>query len=288
MVDVSGLFQQSTESAQPQTQQGSEQPNGTPAAQPTQDPYSEAFLKLARKEKEVRQKMQGAKQYQNRAQELEQELNSYKPLKENPKANVRKILDTYGLTYEDINEYILNESDLTLPPQYKEMQDEVKSLKQRIEDDKKASEQQQNQAVIDNFKREIASHVDTNGLDFIKANDAIDQVWEVIQEYYNETERSTGKGEVLDTARACEFVEKSLAEEFDKRFGNLEKVKTRFQAKPEAQNPKQPQENLYGSNSYTPSNTLNNKFNGSQSTVMDKKVSTEESLANAAKMLRFI
>ena len=286
MVDVSGLFSQ-TESAPQSTQQGVEQQQ-TPAAQPNQDPYSEAFLKLARKEKEVRQKMQGAKQYQSRAQELEQELNGYKSIKENPKANVRKILDTYGLTYEDINEYILNESDLTIPPQFKEMQDEVKSLKQRIEDDRKASEQQQNQAVIDNFKREIATHVEANGLDFIKANDAIDQVWEVIQEYYNETERNTGTGEVLDTARACEFVEKSLEEEFDKRFGSLGKVKSRFQAKPEPLNPQTHQENLYGSNSYTPSNTLNNKFNGSQSSVLDKKVSTEESLANAAKMLRFI
>ena len=288
---MSGLFTNTGEAAPavPQENMGvpSSQPQ-TAAPEPQKDPYSEAFLKLARKEKEVRQREKGFTQYKTKADQLEQELNSYKQIKENPKANVRKLLDTYGLTYEDINEYILNESDLTLPPQYKELESEVKSLKKRLEDDKKAQETQQQQAIIESFKRDITDHVEKNGLEFIKANDAIESVWAVIQEYYNETEKSTGKGEVLDIARACEFVEKGLEEEFDKRFGSLNKVKSRFQAKIEALNPKPPQENTT-SYSYGSSNTLSNKLNASNPVVPSQRVlSREESLAQAAKMLRFV
>ena len=286
-VDVSGLFNTSAEPSMAQATEGQPGQATTPVEAP-KDPYSEAFLKIARKEKDVRQREKGIGQYKTRAEQLELELNGYKQIKEDPKANVRKLLDTYGLTYEDINDYILNESDLTLPNEYKELQSEVKSLKQSLEDKEKAQEQQNQQAVIDGFKRDITSQVESGGFEFIKANDAIDSVWEVIREYYNETEKSTGKGEVLETARACEFVEKGLEEEFEKRFGNLSKVKNRFQAKIEPLNPTQPRETLT-SYTYGESNTLSNRLNASSPVVPNNRpLSREESLAQAAKMLRFV
>ena len=271
--------QDSTESAAEEVEQSLE------AAQEPEknDDFSRKFAALSRKEKEVRAR---EAEYEQRIAELEQRFAAKEPQKEPEipfdvrlRQNPLKALESVGLSYDKLTELALNDGKLTPEMQMKLMREELETdykskfedLENRLVEKEKGLEEQRYEDIKLGFQNEIESFVNSNGEEYelIKANDANDVVYEVIEEHYNET------GKILDIKEAAEAVESYLEEEATKLL-QLSKVRSKFNPGDNEQEP-QRQSQV----------TLSNAHSAQANERVARKLSDEESKSAMAKMLQW-
>ena len=271
--------QDSTESAAEEVEQSLE------AAQEPEknDEFSRKFAALSRKEKEVRAR---EAEYEQRIAELEQRFAAKEPQKEPEipfdvrlRQNPLKALESVGLSYDKLTELALNDGKLTPDMQMKLMREELETdykskfedLENRLVEKEKGLEEQRYEDIKLGFQNEIESFVNSNGEEYelIKANDANDVVYEVIEEHYNET------GKILDIKEAAEAVESYLEEEATKLL-QLSKVRSKFNPGDNEQEP-QRQSQV----------TLSNAHSAQANERVARKLSDEESKSAMAKMLQW-
>ena len=247
------------------------------------DEFSRKFAALSRKEKEVRAR---EAEYEQRIAELEQRFAAKEPQKEPEipfdvrlRQNPLKALESVGLSYDKLTELALNDGKLTPEMQMKLMREELETdykskfedLENRLVEKEKGLEEQRYEDIKLGFQNEIESFVNSNGEEYelIKANDANDVVYEVIEEHYNET------GKILDIKEAAEAVESYLEEEATKLL-QLSKVRSKFNPGDNEQEP-QRQSQV----------TLSNAHSAQANERVARKLSDEESKSAMAKMLQW-
>lgn len=266
-----------------QQEQQEEPKQEEPKQSEQEERFAAKFAALSRKEKAVRQR---EAQLQQQMQELEakikameqqqNEVQSYKSLPERLKKEPFKVLQEQGLSFEQLAEMVLNDGkptqDMILSEYEKKVMSKVQELEQKLAEKEAKEQEERYQAAIEQFQGQLTDFInETPEYELIKANDAADLVFQVIEEHHNET------GEILSNKEACDAVEEYLLDEA-KKLVDREKVKKLLQ--PQTPNkPAAPQ----GKSSPTLSNAA-----AAQATKSAAKfLSDEESKREAAKLIRW-
>lgn len=245
-----------------------------PEVKKEDEPLSVRFAALTKREKQIQEREKAIK-------DQEAKFKSFELNKENVRKSPKEALESVGMTFEDFTKAYLDQLDGK--EHTPSVEDKVQELYARIEAKEKAELEQKEQAkkdaeveAIENFKAQVKDFVAADKEKFELINEAglFDEVYNVIEEYFNET------GELLTTEKAAEHVENHLFEEGQK----LLKAKKFAPKAPEAPEVKKQDSAPLGT-------TLTNKQTPSSAaqatTASNKLLSNEESLARAAALLKF-
>ena len=251
------------------------------------DDFSRKFAALSRREKEIRAK---EAEYDKRIAELEERLGSFGkkpepepelPIEYRLKKDPLRALEDMGLSYDKLTELALNDGKLTPEMQMRLMREELEGdykkkfeeLENRILEKEKSDEQRRYDDIQRGFQNEIEDFVESNAdrYELIKANEANDIIYDVIEEHYNDT------GRILDIEEAAEAVENYLEEEAEKIF-KLGKFRSKFGIENDFEQEESPRQSQV---------TLSNAMSAQANERVGRKLSDEESKALAAKMLKW-
>lgn len=257
-----------------------------------EDKFSKKFAALSKREKSLRDK---ESQYEQKLAQVEAKLMEMEersrpvpePVIEEEslesilRRDPMKALEKYGWDYKKLTESQLNDGEIPIDVQMKlmrsEMEDKYKNeinviKDQLLERDKESEEQSYNQT-INNFKKDLTGYVNEGGekYELIQANDAVDLVFDVIDDHYKET------GRILSNTEASEQVEAYLLEEAQK-FLKLKKLQPKTPEGLGSQKPAQEKRQ---------SQTLSNTLSAQVPARSDRELTREESLAKAASLMRW-
>jgi len=277
--------------------QSQEQPaeQVTPAAEaPVVDKREELwgskFASLTRKEREILAKEREIK-------ERSSELERYSNLKAGAKERVSDVLAEYGLTVEDIVNHSLQgfeaEQEASTPEgMYKKLEAKLLKMEQDKQNELTLKEQQEEKRVqqhieetISTFKNSINSFLEERSEDYelIAAQEASDTIFEVIEEYYNQN------GEILSIKDAANLVEEHLQSEATKIWSKAKKLQaslTGLKDPSQVQVVNKETGNPQQKKVVAPTLT-NDVASTTASVVQEKPQSREQSLAMAAKRLKW-
>jgi hypothetical protein len=196
------------------------------------------FNALVAKERSLSQKAQQIskqnQEYTKRIAALEEQLKGVPPveqvktstindLKARALANPLEAMKELGLTYEQLTQFVLNDNRPTPELVETRLQQEITSIKNRLEAEQKArdeafktqqlqmQEQSQRQyaEAANQVKLEITDFVSARPDDFalIQKNEASETVFEVMNQHYNNT------GRIMNIEEACKLVEEYFEEQ---------------------------------------------------------------------------
>ena len=239
------------------------------------DDFSRKFAALSRREKEIRAK---EAEYDKRIAELEERLGSFGkkpepepelPIEYRLKKDPLRALEDMGLSYDKLTELALNDGKLTPEMQMRLMREELEGdykkkfeeLENRLLEKEKSDEQRRYDDIQRGFQNEIEDFVESNAdrYELIKANEANDIIYDVIEEHYNDT------GRILDI------------EEAEKIF-RLGKFRSKFGIENDFEQEESPRQSQV---------TLSNAMSAQANERVGRKLSDDESKALAAKMLKW-
>jgi hypothetical protein len=277
IVDASQIFEPEAE-----TEEESQEVQEVREQEGEDDQFSRKFAALSRREKDIRAK---EAEYEYRMRELEDRLQELQnppeepqaPIEERLRRNPFETLEELGLGYDKLTELALNDGKLTPEMQMRLMREELENgykskfeeLESRLAQKEEEEEYNKYESIENNFKQEIESFVNgKNEFELINANEASDLVYEVIEEHYNDT------GRVLELDEAAQAVESYLEDELEKLM-SLGKVKSKFSPRQEQVFKRQP------------SPTLSNAHSAQAYQRADRPLSNEESVREAAKLIRW-
>ena len=230
---------------------------------------------IAKRAQEVEAK---EKQMQERIAQLEQEAKQYQSKYERLKTpeSALRALEEEGLDFEKLTKMQLNEQNPTPEMLVKRLEAQMdqkyakklEELEAKLAEKDQKAQNDQIEAAKAGFVSRIEAAVANNPekYEFINYNKATDLVYNVVEEYYNTHKR------VLSEEEACDMVETHLENEA-KKLTSLKKLQA-------ASAPTKP---TATKGAPTLSNSLAQEIpkNG------PKKLSTEESLREAAKLIRW-
>lgn len=217
--------------------------------EPAADPkFSKKFAALSRREKQLKARESA---YSKRLAELEQRLVKKEPepvkepeipLQNRLRSDPLKTLEEIGLPYAKLTELALNDGKLTPDMQMKLMREEIETgYKSKFEElEKKMSEKDQTaktaryDRIQKNYLNKVGDFVDKNPetYEFVKANNATNVIYDVVEQHYKES------GKILTIKEAADAVESHFEGEAEKLL-KLKKVGARLQAF--INQPKEPQ-----------------------------------------------
>lgn len=268
--DLSVKAQPAPQAAEPEKAQVEEP--AKPEVKKEDEPLSVRFAALTKREKNLQER-------EKQIKEMESKFKNFELTKETVRKSPKEALESIGLSFEDFTKAYLDQLD---GKEHKpSVEDKVQELYAKIEAKEQAEREREEQAkkdaeaaAIENFKSQVKEFVakDVEKYELINEAGLYDEVFNVIEEYYNET------GEILSTEKAAEHVENHLYEEGQK----LLKAK---KFAPKVPEPEKPQEKSSLSttltNKQTPATTVSSVVGGG------KLLSNEESIARAAALLKF-
>ena len=262
------------------------------------DRFAAKFAALSRQEKQIKQRqmelqqresafLAREKQLQEQLASKESELGQFKGFKDKLKSNPLQTLQEEGYDFESLTKVQLNEQNPTpemLVQRLQEQMDDkyskqLEDLKAQIEErDKKNQENQVAQATTA-YKQSIAAEITTNpdkyeliaNTPYGSKDTSEDLVFEVVEEFFNKNQK------VLSVQEAADMVENHLINEEQKRREKLKKLKTA--STPAAPAPKAAAKQT--------APTLSNSLAAESPKNGPKPMSREESLRNAAKLIRW-
>ena len=255
----------------------------TPEQKAQEEKFAARFAALSRKEKQIR--AQEAKVQQQMA-ELEAkvkalesgrtEVETFKALPDRLKREPLKVLEEQGLTFEQLAQMVLNDGkptqDMVLAEYDKKVMSRIEELQKKIEEKEKQEQEQKYEQAIQAFQTQLSDFIEqTPDYELIRANNGMEIVFDVIERHHEET------GEIMSNKEACDAVEEYLLEEA-KKLVDREKVKKLLQ-------PQQPEKPAAPSGKAPP--TLSNAQAAQASKNVARKLSDEESKAEAAKLLKW-
>lgn len=255
-----------------------------PQQSPQEEKFAAKFAALSRKEKAVRQRelqlqqqMQLMEQRLKQMEEQSKQVENFKQLPDRLKKEPFKVLEEQGLTFEQLAEMIANDGkptqDMVLNEYEKKVMAKMEELERKLAEKEAKEQQDKYDQAISQFQAQLTDFITkTEDYDLIRANDATDLVFQVIEEHHNET------GEILSNKEACDAVEEYLLEEA-KKLVDRDKVKKLLQP----QSPSKPAAST-GKSSPTLSNAAAAQASPKQAARM---LSDEESKREAAKLIRW-
>lgn len=257
--------------------------------QEKRDPFSSKFAALSRKEKALKQQEQTLKQAQEEAErkvsELTAKYSKFDSFEDRLKKEPLAVLGEYGLNVEQLVEIALNGGKPTVDMATSELERKFQSKLQEIEqkllekelkeaESLKAKEEQEQEKLIEGFVSEIEGFITSNPdkYEFINEyQESINDVYELILEYYNRDQR------IISIEEAADLVEQALEQEAE-RATKLKKISSKFkvqesQTKPSTENKP----------------TLNNNLSAPQNAEkVQSQYNEHEQLQKAAALLKWI
>jgi hypothetical protein len=263
------------------------------------DLFASKFAALSRKEKQLRDRERSMndriRQMEDKLKSIEEKEKQFNSFDEQLKADPLSVLEKKGLSYKDLTEkFILKPEDTPEQKQNSiitELQTQIKSLMDRIEhkdqQEKKSAEQAQQQRVEQakqDYLKQLTGHVNEAGdkYELIRQNDAVNVVYEVMEEAYASLLQEKGEGYQLSQEEiaklrdeAADAVETHLLEEA-KKLVESNKLKSLLGSVPPKQEPtkKQPV-------------TLSNNLSQQVPSVPGESLSDDESKRRVAAMLKW-
>lgn len=264
--------------------------SNTPEAPVTPEPkdfLAPKFAALTRKEKLVRQQEAQIKAREAAIAAKEAELESKSKSTQSTeagllaemKANPLKFMSKHGLTFEQLMQMQMNDENPTPEMQLQaveaklraEMEEKYGKLTETLKEKEEREATAKYEAAVSTYKQELTQFVSQNAdtYELIVANGATELMFETAEAFYQET------GKVPDNEELAKAVEAHLEEQANqifklKKFQKLQPTPQNQEAKPKETAP-------------TLSNTLASEVPKQGS----KLLSDEQSLAEAAKMLRW-
>lgn len=254
-----------------------------------EDKFAAKFAALSRKEKQLREREktleasqksieEQIKKLEEQYKQKEQELSSKLLDPSLFKKDAKEALNKAGLTFEELAQLMINDgkptAEMLLTDAEKRLQAKIEDMEKKLMEKEAKEQEAKYEEVLNNFVSEITTFVnDNNDYELIRANDATDLVYEVIEEHHSTT------GEILQIKQAADAVEQYLLEEAKKQL-NLGKIKGLLSPKEQQEAKEKPTE---GKASVTLSNT--------QAAQVPKqgqqRLSDEQSKVEAAKLIRW-
>lgn len=225
-------------------------PAAAPAA-PQADPTLDSRLaSLSKREREIQQQMAQLKQERQNMVPKNELSNLWK-------SDRNKLRELLGASPDELPDMKAPEAD-----------DPIKSIKQELEDMKRQKQEEDQHKAINEVKSQINGIVsqDKDAYELIHAFDAKDMVFDLVLDHYREHQ------EQLDYAEAAKQVEAYLEDQI-KKASSTKKISSLFQ-------PSQPQ-------GKEPAPTLTGSMVSSPVSGTQRKLSPEESLAEAAKLIKW-
>lgn len=251
--------------------------------EPKKDKLASRFAALSKKEKALVEKERAIKEYESK-------ISQFQSAQENFKKDPIAALKAYNLEPHEFIDLLLLGGEKEKP---KSIEDEVKSIKEEIENYKKSElekienlKKEQEQAEQSKLKSEFTNLIETtisnhaDDFELIKEFNCINDVQELIEKVYVETNGQT----IMPVLEAAKLIEEQLEEEKKHELELLSKTKklsrllTTNQSSLEDNN-KNPEVKKI-------SKTLTNKT-AAVDAAIPKKLTREESIARAAKLLKF-
>lgn len=183
---------QQPQSGAPASPQGTQQTaNRNPAA----DDFSTRFANLAHREKTLVQREQQLKQ-------LEQKYGKFAELERDK--NPHKILETFGLTYNDATKYYLGQGNSSGNGQQTELEKRLEMLENQ---QKSQITQQQRDATL----QDISSYLETQSEKYplLKSRNGAEDIVTLMEAYYDSTSKN-GQPRMLSIDEAAQLVEEEM------------------------------------------------------------------------------
>jgi hypothetical protein len=247
--------------------------------------FAQKFAALSRKEKSIRdrEKLVEKRMKELDAKQPEFEKNAANASKEVEELKRRlrsepiKLMEEFGLSFQQLAEMVLNDgkptADMVMNEKERAIQSKIDALEQKLQAKEQAEEQARLDAAINGFKGQIKDLVaNTEAYELVRVNEAADIIYDVIVAHHEET------GEVLDIKSAADAVEAHLLEEAKK---HLDLPKIRGLLQPTPQQPPATAEVKPASK------TLTNASAAKASSQVSRKLSNEESMLEAARLIKW-
>lgn len=257
------------------------------------DKFAQKFAALTRREKAARAREAEIERRLAEIEEMKAKVeDTYKSKYIDPEVLERDplgVLNSRGLTPEKLADMILNDGKQSPERMIQEYEAKlaarIEELDRKYEEKLSAKEleeeQKKVQAVTDNFVKELTTFVnDTEDYELIRANNAVELVYETIDKYYNETVDENGEnGTILSNKEACDLVEEYLLDEAKKVWEKANKKLSGAFA------PKQPE--VQEQKGQSP--TLSNAMSASASKSADPSLLPDDvSKREIAKLIKWI
>lgn len=235
--------------------------------------FASRFAALTKREKSI---LHQQRMMQEKAKDLEA-LTKYEEAKKSAKNNPIAVLESLGLDYKYLTDFILNDNKPTTEGKLGTLEQQVQALTQQLAEKAQVEEQMKQERAVNEFKGKIKDHVEKNAdaYELIRVNNAFDTVYEVACSVYDET------GEIPDIDEVAKNVEAHLESELDK-LKEAKKVRSRF-----APPPTEPQASIPVDTKPSLSKTLTNAGVSAVPQATKSNLSPDESVRRAAAMLKW-
>jgi hypothetical protein len=212
-----------------------------------------------------------------------EEFAPLKNLQSLAKSNPIALLEQLGIDFNDLVDLKAKGGKDSPDLKYRELEARIeRAERERLEaiEQSKQREQEQltahQQAAVDQFKKNLHSFLEENSaeFEFITAAKATDDVFDYIEKYFKHT------GKILEFKDAAMKIEARLEQEAEQLL-QLKKIQSKLGKKPDVNLSEEPFRK-------SPQRvTLTNAL-AAESSPQPKKISREESLAAAAKLIKFV
>jgi len=247
-----------------------------------QDKFAAKFAALSRKEKQLRAREQ---EMNTRLKDMEAKLAAKEAEVSSKfidparfKKEPLKVMEETGLSFQQLAEMVMNDGKPTQDQALSEVEARMQAKLKEYEDKLAAKEakeaKERHEAQLHAFKVQLTDFVNTTeDYELIRAEDATSLVYDVIEAHYNKTADESGQnGEILSNKEAADAVEAYLLE-------NAKKLTQVKKLQPAAA-PAKPAEKKAAT-------TLSNAQAAQGATMSAKRLSDEESKAEASKLIKW-
>lgn len=200
----------------------------TPEAKPQEDEFSDKFIKLTRQKRALEQQAAELKAERSRIEAERKEIEEFRSKKARIKENPREVLETMGVSFDDLAHMILTEGrEPTSDDKLSALEARLKAFEEAKEKEKQDALEAERQKTASVFRQNLEKFIESSDYELVKTYDAADTVVATMQAYYEETEKTQGKGVILSYEDACKMVEEDLEQALEKAL-QTNKVKTKL------------------------------------------------------------
>lgn len=248
--------------------------------------FGTRFAALTKKERAVIERERAIK-----AQE--REIAEWKKSKEAAKLDPVAFLESHGLSYDQVTQFILNDRKLTEGQRLAMLEERLKKEDEERAKAAKNAERAEVTQTITQHKAQIADFIAQGGDDFevtrSYGEDGADLVFQVIEERYNATfDAETGVGEIIPIEVAARQVEDYLENLARERVLKLKKFQPKIEVVTDAVPSTPPAKGVAPEIAKRPAPTLTNAAVASIPPVDSRRdLSDEESKRLSASLLRW-
>lgn len=231
------------------------------------------YVEVIRKQKELDRRLAEAKKAEKAAKDLQAQLADWE--KDPLSAAAKRAGKTPEEIYADLTMRMVNPQAAAKKDKTTELESKLEAITKKIADYETQMRTANENTQIAQAKAAVKNHLAQNAekYEITAAEEAWDTVYEVMLQHYGKT------GDVLPLDKACEMTEAYFEEHADKLL-KLKKVQSKLSTRPETSAPQ--------TGAVTASRTLTNGHTQALPVRANPKLSREDRIKEATRLLRFI